>query len=57
VGILLATAHPAKFSEIVEPIIGRSVTKPEALVQALGRPRHIIRIDAAVDAVKAVLRD
>jgi hypothetical protein len=33
------------------------VTKPQALAQALGRPRHIIRIDAAVDAVKAVLRD
>jgi threonine synthase len=57
VGILLATAHPAKFSEIVEPIIGRPVTKPEGLALALGRPRHIIRIDAAVDAVKAVLRD
>ena len=57
VGILLATAHPAKFSEIVEPIIGRPVTKPDALALALGRPRHIIRIDAAVDAVKAVLRD
>ena len=56
-GILLATAHPAKFSEIVEPIIGRPVTKPDALALALGRPRHIIRIDAAVDAVKAVLRD
>jgi threonine synthase len=55
-GILLATAHPAKFSEIVEPIIGHPVTKPEALALALGRPRHIIRIDAAVDAVKAVLR-
>ena len=57
VGILLATAHPAKFSEIVEPIIGRPVTKPDALALALGRPRHIIRIDAAVEAVKAVLRD
>ena len=30
-GILLATAHPAKFSEIVEPIIGRRVEKPAAL--------------------------
>jgi threonine synthase len=57
VGIFLATAHPAKFSEIVEPIIGRPVTKPDALALALGRPRHIIRIAAAVDAVKAVLRD
>jgi threonine synthase len=54
-GIFLATAHPAKFAEIVEPIIGRKVEKPEPLAQALGRPRHIIRIDAALDAVKTVL--
>jgi len=55
-GVFLATAHPAKFAEIVEPIIGRKVEKPEPLAQALGQPRHIIRIDAALDAVKAVLR-
>jgi threonine synthase len=54
-GIFLATAHPAKFAEIVEPIIGRKVEKPEPLAQALGQPRHIIRIDAALDAVKTVL--
>ena len=56
VGVFLATAHPAKFAEIVEPIIGRKVEKPEPLAQALGQPRHIIRIDAALDAVKTVLR-
>ena len=54
--IFLATAHPAKFSEIVEPIIGCRVTKPEALAQALNKPRHIIRIDAALEPVKAILR-
>ena len=45
-GVFLATAHPAKFAEIVEPIIGRAVEKPAPLAQALARPRHIIRIDA-----------
>jgi len=54
-GVFLATAHPAKFAEIVEPIIGRKVEKPEPLAQALGQPRHIIRIDAALEAVKTVL--
>ena len=57
VGVFLATAHPAKFSEIVEPVIGCPVRKPEALAHVLNQPRHIIRIDAAVDAVKAVLGD
>ena len=55
VGIFLATAHPAKFAEIVDPIIGRPVEKPEPLARALARPRHIIRIDASLDAVRTIL--
>jgi threonine synthase len=57
IGILLATAHPAKFAEIVSPIIGRAVEKPPPLAEALARPRHIIRIDPTVDAVRNVLQD
>jgi threonine synthase len=53
--IFLATAHPAKFAEIVDPIIGRPVEKPAALAQALIKPRHIIRIDASFDAVRGLL--
>jgi threonine synthase len=55
VGIFLATAHPAKFGEIVEPIINRSVEKPAPLAQALARPRHIIRIEPTLAAVKGML--
>jgi threonine synthase len=55
IGIFLATAHPAKFAEVVEPIIGRPVEKPAPLAQALARPRHVIRIDATLDAVKGAL--
>jgi threonine synthase len=54
-GIFLATAHPAKFAEIVDPIIGRAVEKPAPLTQALARPRHVIRIDPSLDAVKGTL--
>jgi threonine synthase len=57
VGIFLATAHPAKFAEIVDPIIGRPVEKPAPLAQALARPRHIIRIDATFDAVRSTLNE
>jgi threonine synthase len=38
-GVFLATAHPAKFREVVEPVIGRPVPLPPALQEALGRPR------------------
>jgi threonine synthase len=51
-GIFLATAHPAKFHEIVESIIGRVIEKPPPLVEALARPRHVMRIDASLEAVK-----
>ena len=55
VGIFLATAHPGKFAEIVEPIIGRAVPRPAALAKALAQPRHILPIDATLDAVKETL--
>ena len=36
--IVCATAHPAKFETIVEPVIGRSVPVPPALAELLKRP-------------------
>jgi threonine synthase len=36
--IVSATAHPAKFESIVEPVIGRAVPVPAALQQLLERP-------------------
>jgi len=51
-GIFLATAHPAKFSEIVEPVIGRAVDKPAPLLDALERPKRVMRLDATLSAVK-----
>jgi threonine synthase len=55
-GIFLATAHPAKFREIVEPIIGRPVPMPKPLAEALARPRHILRIDGTLETAKQVVR-
>jgi threonine synthase len=55
-GIFLATAHPAKFGEIVAPILGRAVPNPPALLDALSRERRIVHVDATLDAVRAVVR-
>jgi threonine synthase len=38
--IVSATAHPAKFESIVEPLIGREVLVPESLRAILERPTH-----------------
>jgi threonine synthase len=54
-GVFLATAHPAKFAEIVEPIIGRAIEKPRPLVDALATPRTILDVDATPEAVEWVL--
>ncbi len=55
IGIFLATAHPAKFGEIVEPIIRRPIVTPAPLAEALARPRHLLRIDASLAAVTDAL--
>ena len=51
-GIFLATAHPAKFPEVVEPVIGRSIEKPAALALALSQSTRILRMEATLAAVK-----
>jgi threonine synthase len=53
--VFLATAHPAKFGEIVEPIIGTPIVTPAPLAEALAKPRHILRIDATLGAVREAL--
>jgi threonine synthase len=50
-GVFLATAHPAKFAEVVEPIIGRPIAKPKPLADALALPKCILRLDATLQAV------
>ena len=54
-GVFLATAHPAKFAEVVEPVIGRTIPKPQPLVDALATNRKILEIDATFEAVKNIL--
>ena len=54
-GVFLATAHPAKFAEVVEPVIGRAIPKPQPLIDALATNRRVLEIDATFDAVKNVL--
>jgi threonine synthase len=53
--VLVATAHPAKFNEIVEPIIGRSVTVPETLARLLSLPQHRVDLPPTLEALAAAL--
>jgi threonine synthase len=53
--VLVATAHPAKFNEIVEPIIGKPVTIPESLERLLRLPRHAVDLPPTLEALAAAL--
>jgi len=53
---VVATAHPAKFPEVVEPLIGREVPLPPALAAMLAKPSMAARLANDADALKAELR-
>jgi len=55
--VFLATAHPGKFREIVEPAIDDSIPLPQQLADALGRPRYAIPMPADYDALRAFLSE
>jgi len=50
--VLVATAHPAKFPEIVEPLIGAAVEPPPALARLLDRDINCEEIDADFDGLR-----
>jgi threonine synthase len=43
---IVATAHPAKFESVVEPLIGHSVAVPAALAAMLDRSASAEPVDA-----------
>jgi threonine synthase len=55
--VLVSTAHPAKFAEIVEPLIGRAVPVPESLATLFARPTRCTEIEASLGALRGVLQE
>src|SRR5512146_528287 len=55
--VLVSTAHPAKFREIVEPLIGREITVPESLTKLFARPTECREIDADLASLRDAMRD
>ena len=53
--VLVATAHPAKFNEIVEPIIGKPVAIPESLDRLLRLPQRTVDLPPTLGALAAAL--
>jgi threonine synthase len=54
-GIFLETAHPAKFGEVVEPILNAPVAIPERLQDYLSRKKEAVLIAPEYEALKSYL--
>ncbi len=53
--VLVATAHPAKFNEIVEPLIGTSIEVPSSLAHLLSLPQQLTDIAATLPSLAAAI--
>ena len=53
--ILVATAHPAKFETIVEPLIGETVPVPPELAELLARPARATTIEPSLAALSRAI--
>ncbi|MFN3386627.1 MAG: threonine synthase [Candidatus Thermochlorobacter sp.] len=54
-GIFLATAHPAKFADIVEPLLPIAVEMPERLRYAISKPKRSVLMPNNFEHLKAFL--
>lgn len=53
--VVCATAHPAKFEAIVEPIVGHEVPVPPSLQALLARPAHCVPLQASLGGLADAL--
>ena len=53
--LVCATAHPYKFAEIVEPLIGRPLAPPPLLAAILDREAQAVPIPPTAEALAAIL--
>jgi threonine synthase len=51
----LETAHPIKFADVVEPIIGRKIPKPLSLAALEGKEKSAVKMAADYVDFKAFM--
>ena len=53
--VLVSTAHPAKFHEIVQPLIGQRIEMPESLAKLFSRPVSCADLEPTLAALSGAL--
>ena len=56
VGVMLETAHPAKFKSVVDSIIGEDIDIPQRLAAFMENPKQSVRMPSAFGPFKQYLR-
>lgn len=54
-GIVVSTAHPAKFPEQVEPVLGQTIEIPDQLAQYLSREKQAVQMSTYYEDFKSYL--
>ena len=54
-GVVLSTAHPGKFADVIEPIIGDKTTLPESLQIAMKKEKNSIKMPKKFSDLKEYL--
>jgi threonine synthase len=54
-GIFLETAHPVKFYDSVEPVIGQPIPLPQVIVDIIGKEKQSKKIPAQYSQLKEYL--
>ncbi len=54
-GIVLATAHPAKFKDVMDEVLPGVVSIPERLAERARHPKQSVEIKAEFDGLKSIL--
>jgi len=54
--VIVATAHPAKFHDIVEPHAGRKVPVPPSLARLLALPRQEMELEPTLQALRTQMQ-
>jgi threonine synthase len=54
-GVFLETAHPAKFKEVVEPILGQALTLPKELEQLISKEKKSIPCSSDYPSLQSLL--
>jgi threonine synthase len=56
-GVILETAHPVKFYDVIDPLIAQTVPVPEIIAEQIKKEKVSIKIDAKTEALKAFLQN